>query len=339
MSGTSANALVMKEININLVRRTLKAKHEATKQQIAESSGLSIVTVSTILQHLVESHIAFDVGLTASMGGRPAQLFRFNENHSHVLALFTHEHNGLDMLYVRVANLNGVCVYEVEAPLAEINLHTFEPYIDAVMQEYASIRAIGFGLPGVEFDGRIVGGDYPSLNGTDFLAHYHTRYRLPVVIENDVNAASLGYCKRQKIETQAAVMYLYFPRKYPPGGGIYIDGKLYKGHSHYAGEIASMPLGIHWNDPTLYESFERVCESIATVIHAVSLLLNPHTVVLYGAFLTEAHLRDIEQRCANRQPIHSVPHISLAADFTLDYQNGIIEAALALLEPQLSILL
>lgn len=33
---TSANALVMKEININLLRRTLKARREATKQQIAQ---------------------------------------------------------------------------------------------------------------------------------------------------------------------------------------------------------------------------------------------------------------------------------------------------------------
>lgn len=334
---TNANALVMKEINVNLVRRTLRAQREATKQQIAEATGLSTVTVATILQKLIEDNIAFDVGFAASMGGRPAQLFQFNEDHSHVLVLFTHEQQGKDMLYVRVANLNGVCIYEVEAALAEINLHTFEPYIDAVLQEYASIRAIVFGLPGVEFGGKILGADYPALLGTDFLAHYQDRYPLPVIVENDVNAACIGYCRRNQIESEAAALYLYFPQKYPPGGGIYINGRLYKGYSHYAGEVASMPLGIDWNDPTLYESSERICEAIAALIQAVSLLLNPRSVILYGTFLTDLHLRDIERRCAARQPVRSIPHLSLAADFTLDYQQGIIEEALALLEPQMSI--
>jgi predicted NBD/HSP70 family sugar kinase len=335
----SANALVMKEININLVRRTLKLMREATKMQIAEATGLSTVTVATILQKLVRENIAFDAGSVASMGGRPAQRFRFNENHAHTLVLFTHEHDGLDMLHVRVANLNGECVYAEDAPLTDINLHTFEPYIDAALGEYASIRAIGFGVPGVEFDGHVLLADYPALTGTAFLAHYQGRYGLPLIFENDVNAACIGYCRRNGIESEAATLYLYFPQKYTPGGGIYINGALYKGFSHYAGEVAGMPLGIDWNDATLYKSPERICEAIATLIVAVSHLLNPQSVILYGTFLDDVHLRDIERRCMARQPVNSIPHLSLAADFTLDYQDGIIEQALALLEPQLPITL
>ena len=327
----------MKEINIHLVRRTLKEMREATKQQIAEATGLSTVTVATILHQLIEESRVIDAGFIASAGGRPAQRFRFNENHSHVLVLFTHERDGQDVLYVRVANLNGAAVYEVETPLAEINLHTCEPYIDAALQAYASIAAIGFGLPGVEFGGQVLGADYPALTGTAFLAHYQARYHLPMIFENDVNAACVGYCRRNQIASEAATMYLYFPQKYAPGGGIYIDGKLYRGFSNYAGEVAGMPLGINWLDPALYTSPERVCEAIATLIEAISLLLNPQSVILYGAFLTDTHLDDIRQRCAARQPANSIPHLSLATDFTLDFQNGIIEEALALLEPQFPI--
>lgn len=334
---TGANALVMKEININLVRRALKARYEATKQQIAEATGLSVVTVGTVLQKLIESNMAFEVGVVASMGGRPAQLFRFNADHAHVLVLFTREQNGMDMLYVRVANLNGDCVYTVDAPLDEINLHTFEPYIEAALQEHASIRAIGFGLPGIELDGHIVGGDYPALTGTAFLTHYQERYQLPVVIENDVNAACVGYVRQHQIESDAAALYLYFPQKYPPGGGIYINDQLYKGYSNYAGEVSGIPLGIDWQDPTLYQSSARACEAIATLIQAVSLLLNPRYVILYGAFLTDAHLQEIQRRCAERQPVKTVPQLNLADDFTRDYQQGIIEQALALLEPQMPI--
>lgn len=332
-----ANALIMKEININLVRRALKLQQEGTKLQIAEATGLSTVTVGTILQRLIEEHVAIDAGLVASMGGRPAQLFRFNENHSHVLVLFTHEQAGMDMLYVRVVNLNGKSVYATETSLTDINIHTFESYIDAALAEYPSIRAIGFGLPGVELKGNVLSADYLALTGTHFVAHYRTRYQLPVIFENDVNAASVGYCRHHKIESEAATLYLYFPRKYPPGAGIYINGNLYKGFSHYAGEVAGMPLGINWNDPTLYTSSERIGEAIATLITAISLLLNPQSVILYGNFLNREQLLDIQQRCVAHQPVHSIPHLMLATDFTSDYQNGMIEETLALLEPHLSI--
>jgi len=328
------NALVMKESNTNLVRQALRTKREATKQEIAEVTVLSVVTVGKILQTLIEEGEVFDAGLTPSMGGRPAQLYRFNENHSHVLVLFTHEKDGLDWLYVRVANLYGECVYEVEEALNNIDLNGFEPYVDAALEEYETIRAIGFGLPGVEMDGEIIFIDYPALTHTAFLAHYQQRYQRPVIVENDVNAASVGFCKRNQIQSEAATLYLYFPQKYPPGGGIYIDDALYKGHSHLAGEVSMMPLGIDWTDPTLYTSKERICEAITTLIAAISVLLNPHSIILHGSFLTDAHLQDIQQKCAARVPDHSMPHVLLAVDFTLDYQQGIIEQTLALLETQ-----
>jgi predicted NBD/HSP70 family sugar kinase len=329
----SANALVMKEININLVRKTLKGKGEATKHQIAEATGLSTVTIGTILQKLVDDNIAIEVGFAASTGGRPAQSFRFNENHSHALVLFTHEQDGQDRLHVRVANLNGVCIDEVNTSLDEIKLDSFEPYVEVALQKCDTIRVISFGLPGIEMDGRIVGGDYPALTGTAFAAHYQARYQLPVIVENDVNAASIGYCKRHRLEAEAAAIYLYFPQKYPPGGGIYMAGGLYKGWSNYAGEIAGMPLGINWHDQKLYRSRRRVCDALATLITAISMLLNPHKVILYGSFLTDRHLSDIRQQCDARLPAHAVPRLCLATDFTLDYQYGTIAQALALLEP------
>lgn len=333
----SGNALVMKELNIHLVRQALKRLQKATKQQIAEMTGLSTVTIGTILQKLVEEAAVFEEGLVASMGGRPAQQFRFNQDHAHVLVLFTHERDGLDVLHVRVVNLYGECVYEQDAPLSDIHLATFEPYIDAALQAYPTIQAVGFGLPGFEFGGKIIFLDYPALMGTDFIAHYHKRCGLPVIFENDVNAASLGYCKRSALSTEAAVLYLYFPQKYPPGGGIVINGRLYKGLHNYAGEVSMMPLGIDWRDASLYASSERVCEAIAKLIVAAGGLLNPHSVILHGKFLTAAHLEAIEHQTRAHLPPDSLPAIRLANNFTLDYQTGVIEETLALLEPPIRI--
>jgi hypothetical protein len=82
---------MMKEVNINLVRKYLKTRKQATKQQIAEATGLSTVTVATSIQGPVEADEIFEVDQAPSSGGHPAHRLRFNENFAHVLALYTHE--------------------------------------------------------------------------------------------------------------------------------------------------------------------------------------------------------------------------------------------------------
>jgi hypothetical protein len=139
------------------------------------------------------------------------------------------------------------------------------------------------------------------------------------------------------IQSEAAVIYAYFPRKYPPGVGIYLDGKLYKGISNYAGEISSLPFGIDWLDPALYLVPEQFCQAIAKVVIAMSCLLNPHSVVLHGSFLDTASVESIRQICASHLPSTSIPQLLFSEDFPSDFQAGMIAGTLARLEPQLSL--
>jgi len=334
----SGNALIMREVNTQLVRRSLKDRKQATKQQIAEDTGLSIVTVATIVQQLLDSHEILKVEQAPSTGGRPAQQFRFNEDFAHILVLFTHEHEGKDLLHIRVANLYGECISTGDVVLEDIRLETFESWIEAALREYPSIQAIGFGLPGVDVDGKIILLDYPALVGERLTEFYSRRFGLPVIFENDVNAAAAGYCTRHEMQTDAAVIYAYFPKKYPPGAGIILGGKLYKGSSNFAGEISSIPLGIDWLNPALYRSPEQFCPAIAKVIIAMCSLLNPSAVVLHGSFLTPGSIETIRQICAAQIPQPSVPEILLSEDFTGDYEAGLIAETLARMEPQISLI-
>lgn len=333
--GLSGNALAMKEVNVNLVRKTLKKMKQATKQQIAQTTGLSVVTVTSVLHQLKQTNELLEINLVASNGGRPAQQYCFNEKQSHVLVLFAHTKDGIDLLHIKVANLYGECVYEIDEELSEITLQTFEPYIERALKEYPTIRAIGFGMPGIEWGGKIILLDYKNLIHTEFSKYYSTRFHIPVMFENDVNSAVIGYCGRKQIDTDAATVYIYFPQKYPPGAGIYMNGKLYKGLNGFAGEIANIPFGIDWCDPELYLSHERSCEAIKKTIIAICCLLNPHSIILHGSFLTSEHIETIRQECSSSLPGTSMPEISSSENYLLDYQNGIITKTLAELEPRL----
>ncbi|AIQ30361.1 ROK family transcriptional regulator [Paenibacillus sp. FSL P4-0081] len=334
MQKIGGNALVIREVNMNLVRQVLKEHGQATKRQIAGVSGLSVVTVGTVLQLLEAQNEVLAGAQVSSSGGRPAQQYIYNDEYALALILFTHEEQDVIYIHRTVVTLAGRTLFEDNTAVSGVDLAAFEAVIDSSLQMYPLIQAIGLGLPGAEVEGLMVVSDYKALRGVPVAEHFRQRYGKPVVIENDVNAAVIGYCRRMKEET-ASVVYLYFPDRFAPGAGIFIGGKLYKGKRGFAGEVANIPLGIAWGDGGLIASFEALTDAIAKLAAAVSSVLNPDIVVLYGSFLKEEHLLSVEKKCSASLPYPAIPRVRMSDDFAADYIQGMIVQTLGTLEQRL----
>ncbi|MFC5701636.1 ROK family protein [Cohnella faecalis] len=333
MKQIGGNAIVIKEVNVNFVRKALKTQGRATKQQLAQATGLSIVTVGTVLRLLLLEGEVLEGEPISSSGGRPARQYEYNAEYALALLLFPHESNGTIKARSTVVNLMGALVFETDEPVETIDMPTLERIIDERIASYPSMRAIGLGLPGAEYDGKMIVSDYEALLGVSVTEHLRTRYGKPVIMENDVNAAVIGYGERTGAGEQSTIVYLFFPERYPPGAGILIQGKLYKGRGHYAGEVANIPLGVSWGDASLMNSFDELCEAIAKLTVAVSSVLDPNVVVLHGRLISQEHLCSIADKCGARLPKTAVPAIMLSNDFEADYLNGLIALTLATLEP------
>ncbi len=341
MASINGNSLIIKEVNKNTIRKVLKSEQKATKQHLSELTGLSTVTIGSILQQLLETNEVFEDELIPSNGGRPSHSFCYNGNYSHVLIIYAHEdeNEDKDTIYVRVINLLGECIYKEDCILNDISLETFEPIIDKLLDIYPTIKAIGFGLPGEEFNGVLVCNDYENLTGTLFSDHYRNKYGLPVIFENDVNAAVIGYCSshQNEIDSNCAIVYLYFPKKYNPGAGFYINGGLYKGFRHFAGEVQNLPIEIDWNN-TDYDSFDCSCEVISKLILTITSILDPKEFVIYGSFITKKHLDNISCICNKNLIGTDIPEIINSKNFSLDYEKGLSRSTLDLLETRLSLI-
>jgi predicted NBD/HSP70 family sugar kinase len=328
-----SNSIAVKEHNTRLIRRILKNLQLATKQQIAEATGLSTVTVGTILQELCDNNEVFEAEAAASNGGRPARTFRFNQEHAHVLVLFAQEHDKKDMIYMRVTNLYGEIIDAEDIPLPkQFQLDFFVPYITRMLKIWPTIEAIGFGLPGVVQNGRLAIADYASLTGISFTEFFEEQFGLPILLENDINAAVAGYCQRNSWGSEGTTVYIFFPQTHAPGAGIYINGNLHRGSSNSAGEIAYLPLGIDWNDHSIYNDFSLSCNAVSKVVISISGILNPDTIILHGEFLSKSHLEEILKQCKKIIPQQFLPEIVSSPDFFHDYQCGIIEETLVLLQ-------
>jgi predicted NBD/HSP70 family sugar kinase len=326
-----SNPLQLKEYNLRVVRQAIKSLRTATRQQVATAAGLSTVTVATLLQSLIDSTEALVGDSIPSNGGRPSVQYHFNANHSHILVLFTRETDGQDTVYYRVADLYGSIIDAGERAMTPDSLMAFEPLIDRMIERHPNIRSIGFCLPGIEINGTVVTTDYPALVGTPLIPHFQQKYGLPVLFENDVNAAAVGFAQLHPLAPLDTIAYLYFPKKYPPGSGLLIEGKLFRGKAHYAGEVSYLPLSIDWMDPGLYSSLENSTQAVARVITSLSSVLNPHRVVLQAEFLGEDGLKGIQACCERLLPEAARPELIRSTDFTGDLQAGIVSLTLGLL--------
>ncbi|POR05636.1 hypothetical protein AU468_00210 [Alkalispirochaeta sphaeroplastigenens] len=317
--------MVLKEINTRTVLGCLRESGTATVRELAQQSGLSVVTVKAIVEDLVHQEKAFSGGKAPSSGDRPSQRYIFNKRHTLGMAVFTREVNGGDTVFLRVVDLCGETIDAVSCELSAPEPEVLERIIGEKVREFPRLGAIVLGLPGIEYKGDILALDYQSFVGLPLAKHLRTRFEIPVVVENDVNAAVLGR------ECEA---YIYFPRKYPPGAGLRIEGKLLKGHRHFAGEVGWLPLGISWG-PEIADSFEACCSAAARVTASVTALIDPASIVLYGEHLGEDHLRRIRDIYQALLPAQALPEIHCSEDFTADFERGLKKILLDLLEEDL----
>lgn len=328
------NVLAVKAYNQNLVRRALCSIRQGTKQQLADMTGLSSVTVGTILNEMAETGEAREAALVPSGGGRPSQVYAYCADFLQVLIVYGYVCQGRDTLFFRVVNAFGECVAGEQVVPGEITMTCFEPYIEKFCVEYPGIHALGFGLPGVIQKGKIASNDYAGLVNTDFCSYYEKKFQLPVLLENDVNLAAIGYDYLHPDPERRAVVYLYFPGKYNPGAGILIHGALYRGKNSMAGEMAYLSQEIGWSSMD-YGNTKQVGEGLIRLLRQLSGILDPDLVVLNGEFFSEEQL-DFVKAAYSEQLLEperiALPACVLAEDFQRDYETGLMQQTLKLVQ-------
>ena len=113
--------------------------------------------------------------------------------------------------------------------------------IDQAQAAGQRLLGIGVGVPGLvdRATGTLLFA--PNLGWRDVpLRDMWQRFGVPVIIENEANAAAL--CEHMMGVARRIDNFIYLSAGVGLGGGIVIDGKLYGGAGGYAGEIGHMTL-------------------------------------------------------------------------------------------------
>lgn len=131
-------------------------------------------------------------------------------------------------------------------PLVERILENAEVLFKKAKEENLRVKGIAIGSPGIvnhKLGIVVVAGNIPELFGAELGEIFTNRFGVPTVVENDVNAMALGEMVFGVAKGQRN--FIVFALGTDLGGGIVIDGKLYRGANFIASEFGHLTLDLH----------------------------------------------------------------------------------------------
>ncbi|HCK98958.1 MAG TPA: hypothetical protein DHW42_02465 [Candidatus Marinimicrobia bacterium] len=275
------NSKLIKELNEIRILTLVKDEEAISRIDLAKRTKISKVAISEIVNRLIEAGYIIEIGKgqSTSKGGKRPTLLKLNPNNGFVVGIEIHSAYSK----IAIANLNSKIIheeiinYEIGATIFSV-LPKITECIDQIFSRRpvfkAKLISIGIGLPGfIDYERGEVAFAV-TLHG--WVQHplakiFSRKYKVPVIIENDVNARTFGEHLLGAGQNTDNMVCIWLGEGI--GAGVIVEGILLRGRYGSAGEIGYIELGHHLTDPA----------------HFRNLYTNQYT---FGDILREQHLID-----------------------------------------------
>ena len=237
---------MIKNMNMTIVLEKVRTEGPVSRASLSRITGLSRSTCSILVDQLISEGLICETGKDESSGGRKAILLKMNYEGGRAI--------GLKLMKNRVAgalvDLSGKII-EVksediseninESELMEIILSVVRFFIVYEQKHYkGKIFGIGIGIGGkIDFHkGILIESSILSLKQIPIGAILEEKTGIPVFLENDVNAFTLG--EKYFGEGQDFSNFLCVSLGSGIGAGVIINDVPYRGSHHMACEFGHM---------------------------------------------------------------------------------------------------
>jgi len=328
----------LKKIILRGIRTKLLELGSATKLELSNQLDISLPTIGKFLTQMEKDGEIIVVGLDDSSGGRRAKRFAYNPEHTLGLAIFLER---TETVYT-VFNCMGEIKEQgnTTSVLLENGLNGLTKYMENIINSYPKISSIAIGVPGAVDNGRIfyIPG-YEQFQHFDLKGYYEDYFSIPVAVENDMNAAVLGYKTNRGIKEKQSLIYLYFGVN-GPGAGIMINSDLVRGSTCFSGEVSFVP---QYNNRNFRQAMKsrmgskkiKICEddeidAISRLVASFVAIINPHTIIFCNDEVDITMLDKIAIVSSKYVPLEHIPELTIS-DWKQDYLYGLQSLGLELM--------
>ncbi|WP_067597445.1 ROK family transcriptional regulator [Nocardiopsis listeri] len=268
---TSTNLLWLGDLNQSRVLDAVRRSDGVSRVELAERTGLTAQTVSNIVRRLLEDGLVLEDGRALSRGGKPATMLRLNAGAYYAVGM----HIDPASTTLVVTDLAGRVVARSRrrTPSAQGPRRV----IDALSRSVRAIvadspapdRVLGLGVatPGpIDRSASAVTPPHlPGWRSVPLREDLSERTGLAVVIDNDATAATIGERWAGGAERSEDMAFVYVGTGI--GGGLVLDGDVYRGGTFNAAEIGHVTVDPRGPD---CPCGDRGCLETYTAPHAVA---------------------------------------------------------------------
>ena len=239
-------------INRSVIFRTVREAGTISRSDLARQTGLNPATITHITRELLNQGLIIEAGPGKSRGGRRTALLQINAQHAYIIAVRLSRHNIQSIL--TDLNLENVIRRMITSSSlthpADISIPAMFDLIESMILESGldrnKILGIGICAPGPLDAHKGILYEPPNFPGwprTPIREIFETKLGFPTFLDNDANAAALA----EKLFGCAKDLenYVYILIEDGVGGGVMINGDIYRGEFDVAGEIGHMTIEIN----------------------------------------------------------------------------------------------
>jgi glucokinase-like ROK family protein len=241
---------LVKKINKSIVLHHIRTDSPISRARIAEITGLTKATVSSLVNELIESSLVDEIGVGESSGGRKPMMLLFNGTAGYAIGVDLGVHDILAVL----TDLTGKVIHEKRVQhdnasaqkVVQLLKTTIRGLIQHAPESFYGIIGIGIGVPGIcDENGTLLFAPNLGWENVPLQQHVEAEFNIPVVIDNEANAGAVG--EKQFGAGRDTANLVYISIGIGIGAGIIIKGELYRGATGFSGEIGH--ISIQHNGP------------------------------------------------------------------------------------------
>ncbi|MFD0694492.1 ROK family protein [Paenibacillus sp. GCM10027628] len=236
---------LVKKINKSIVLHHIRTDSPISRARIAEITGLTKATVSSLVNELIESSLAHEIGAGESSGGRKPMMLLFNGSAGYAIGVDLGVHDILAVL----TDLTGKVVEEYRVQHDNASVQQVVGLLKASIRELIhrapdsvyGIIGIGIGVPGIcDENGNLLFAPNLGWENVPLQQLVEAEFDIPVVIDNEANAGAVG--EKQFGAGKDTANLVYVSIGIGIGAGIIIKGELYRGATGFSGEIGHISI-------------------------------------------------------------------------------------------------
>lgn len=242
----TADHAFLREMNLSSVMRMIYREAPLSRSQLATKSGLNKSTISSLVQDLLERKLIHETGMNSDGAGRPATLLEVNPKVGAVISVEL----GVDFVAAALIDFVGTILWrkQVSADPSGSEADTIgrtrlliEETSAICRGRHLPILGLSFSIPGTVdlAEGALIFAPNLHWHNVPFRKLFESD-ELRVFIENDANAAAVG--EHLLGVAQHVDDFVFVFAGVGLGGGLFLNGQLYRGKGGYAGEIGHISI-------------------------------------------------------------------------------------------------